>query len=175
MQEFITNNYKHILFVMLLISRLSDIGTTYAATPKLMMEANPLVRKFRWKFAWITTLIVCFSPYVSPGLAIAIIVASFLVSASNASKIWIARALGEEKMHALFLDAAGKSNPRSSLFFITLPAIFFLILAGSLFYAYPDPHEFAYFFACGIFAYAIAILVHIPRFYFKMRKLALNP
>ena len=64
MLAFAYANFTHVLFVLLLVARLGDVGTTFLATPRLRLEANPIARKFGWPFA-LLTLGVCFLPYYS--------------------------------------------------------------------------------------------------------------
>src|SRR5437867_966894 len=102
MREYIYNNVKleHLLCVVILLSRLGDIGSTYLITPKLKLEANPIARKLGWGFA-VATLLLCFVPYYSTALGIIVLIPSLMVSAANASKIWFVRAYGESEYHDL--------------------------------------------------------------------------
>jgi len=54
MKTLILNNLDHFLCIMLLISRLGDIISTYLAIPKLVLEIKPVIRKLRWPFAILT-------------------------------------------------------------------------------------------------------------------------
>jgi hypothetical protein len=46
----------HLISFLLLLSRLGDIGSTYLITPTLKLEANPIVRRLKWRFAAVTIL-----------------------------------------------------------------------------------------------------------------------
>src|SRR5271154_5888940 len=89
MSEYIVSHFKleHLLCGLILISRIGDIGSTYLVTPNLKLEANPIVRKLGWKFAFLT-LFVCLVPYYSTAMGVVVLVVSLLVSAQNTSKIW---------------------------------------------------------------------------------------
>lgn len=48
---------ERLLCALILISRLGDIGSTYLITPKLKLEANPILRKLGWWFAIASVLV----------------------------------------------------------------------------------------------------------------------
>src|SRR5262249_19699539 len=64
MSEFLTHghNFQHVLALLILIGRVGDIGSTYLATPRLTLEANPFVRRLRWPFG-VVSLGLCLVPY----------------------------------------------------------------------------------------------------------------
>jgi hypothetical protein len=163
--------FEDYLCVAVLISRLGDIGTNYLATPKLILEANPEARKFRWPFA-LATLSVCFLPYYSAPFAIIVLVASLLVSASNAGRLWWIRVMGEERFYQLMLEMAGLSRPAPSIICILLPPFFIFLLAGLLLFFYPSPSDWGYYCAIGIASYAFVLTVYGPLFYLKLRNTA---
>lgn len=167
------SNFENFLFIAVLISRIGDIGTTYLATPKLKLEANPFARKFRWPFA-LASLLLCLLPYYSPPLAIIALVASLLVSASNASKLWVIRAMGEDRFYNLMIDLAGNSKVVPSVMCMLAPPIFISMLSGSLMFFYPDPTDWGYYFAYGIATYALVMFIYGPLFYFKLRRRAMQ-
>src|SRR5262245_28698682 len=103
------SSVQHLLCVLILIARIGDVGTTWLATPNLKLEANDVVRRLRWPFA-IATLFVCFLPYVHAGASVSVLVASLLVSAANASKLWAVRAMGEDAYLAWIQALARKTT-----------------------------------------------------------------
>jgi len=84
MREFIYSHIRleHLLCALILLSRLGDIGSTYLVTPKLRLEANPIVRKLGWWFA-VATLLLCLVPYYWTPAGIIILIPSLMVSAAN--------------------------------------------------------------------------------------------
>ena len=64
---------EHLIALLVLVSRIGDVGTTYLITPTLKLEANPIARKLRWPFA-IATLALAFLPYWSVPLALIVLV-----------------------------------------------------------------------------------------------------
>jgi hypothetical protein len=153
------HNLQNTLAVLILISRFGDIGSTYLATPTLKMEANPLMRAGGWKLAVFTTT-ACLIPYYSPPLGLTMLVLSLFVTASNLSKGWLMRALGEAHYQAMLLTAAERSSLPVALGFVLVGAasvgfaglIMILVSGGS--------RTWAYWAACGVTLYALATAVY---------------
>jgi len=160
MLDFIYANLKHALCILILISRIGDIGTTFLVTPTLALEANPIMRKLGWRFA-LLTLAVCAIPYFSVNAAVMILVPSLMVSAANAGKIWVARTMGERQFRAMLLGLAARSNLRHALATVFLSAFFIVLLGAVVLLLYPDPvEELAFWVGAGIVAYAFVLTVH---------------
>src|SRR5690242_4314880 len=90
----------HEIAALAVCSRVADVWTTYMVTPTLKIEANSLARRFGWPYALLTILVGLLT-YVWEAFGIVVLTVSFLVAASNASKIVMARALGEDELAAL--------------------------------------------------------------------------
>ena len=151
---------QHILCVLLLVARIGDVGTTYLVTPTLALEANPIVRVLGWRYAFLT-LGVCALPYFSLEIAVAVLMASLLVSASNAGKVWVARTMGEAAYEQLLIDLARRSKMSQALMSV-LASAGFIILAGAvvlMFYSSPSS-EWGFWLGLGIITYGIALVVH---------------
>jgi hypothetical protein len=159
MREYIYGHTKleHLLCALILVSRLGDIGSTYLVTPKLRLEANPIVRKFGWWFA-LATILVCLVPYYSTAAGIIVLIPSLMVSAANTSKIWFARACGENEYHELLLRLAKTSKLSYALAPTIVAAIFTAMIGLVLLLLSPDPtKDWGYWFAIGFLAYAFVI------------------
>ena len=93
------DGYVHVIAGLAVCSRAADVWTTYLVSPTLKLEANPVARRFGWKFA-LLTVFVGLVAYASPPMGVALLTTSFLVASSNASKIVMAKAMGEEQLAA---------------------------------------------------------------------------
>ena len=150
----------HVLALLILVSRLGDVGTTYLATPTLQLEANPIVRRLGWRFA-IATLAECAVPYVSTELGVMVLVPSLLVAGSNASRIWIARTLGEAEYWALLMRLARRSRLSHALAGVCASAAFVMLTGSVVLLFYPDPsHDWAFWIGAGIISYGAVLAVH---------------
>jgi hypothetical protein len=160
MSDFVYDHMNHVLCVLILLSRIGDIGTTYLVTPHLVLEANPLVRWLGWRFA-LLSLVICFVPYYSVSAGVAVLVPSLMVSASNAGKIWVARTLGEHEYQAFMLRIAAASRLRYALAGLLLSSSFVVLVGTVLVLLYPDPtEEYAWWFGVGIITYGVVIAFH---------------
>jgi hypothetical protein len=165
----------HLIAGLLLLSRLTDIGSTWVATPHLKLEANPLTRRFRWPFA-LLTLGVAVIPYWSIAAGIVLLVASFLVSAGNFGRAWVMRTIGEDEYQAFMTRLAARANPLLALSCIAASALCMAAVGGVLLLFYPDPQEdWGFYFAFGFFGYALAIALWGSVAFLRMRKAGRSP
>jgi len=170
--SFIEQNLEHILAVMILLARAADIISTYLATPSLQLESNPLLRRFRWPMAAVS-FVMCVIPYFSIPAAVVVIVMSLLIAFSNSTRLWIIRALGEQAYFELMLQATAKAQVKETLIWLLLPAVFISLLGILLLLLYPDPNlQLGFFFALGIFMYALVLVAYQPKNFFRLRSLS---
>src|SRR5262245_3772249 len=102
----------HVLSVLILVGRIGDILSTRLATPRLKLEANPIVRKLGWRYAALT-LLFCLVPYYNTALGVMLLVFNFVVCFSNFGKVWLPRTMGEDAYDDLLCDLARKSTLRT--------------------------------------------------------------
>jgi hypothetical protein len=151
--------FEHSLAALVLVARLGDIGSTYLATPRLVLEANPIARRLGWPFA-LLTLLLAFVPYYNTAAGVLVLVPSLLVASRNFGSIWLVRALGEDRMLALQVEAARRRRFSEAFLcglaesgFLALAAALLMILSGGA-------RRWAFVFALGVLVWAIALLVH---------------
>jgi hypothetical protein len=172
MVDFINANLKHALCILILVSRIGDIGTTFLVTPSLALEANPIMRKLGWRFALLTPAL-CAMPYFSVNLAVMILVPSLMVSAANAGKIWVARTMGERRLSAMMLGLAARSTLRHALAPVFVSAFFIVLLGAVVVLLYPNPvGELAFWVGAGIITYGCALALHGSLAFIKLFKTA---
>jgi hypothetical protein len=160
--------YVHLIAALAVCSRLADVWTTYLVTPTLKLEANPLVRRFRWRFAALTVL-VGLVPYLSPPAGVLVLTASYMVAAFNATKIIMARALGEDEITALYHRVILATPPWPGLLFLIMPGILVGVLGGCILLFYPYPDDWGFYFGFGLLAFAGTTFVWYPVGYFRIR------
>jgi hypothetical protein len=166
----VQDSVKITLAVLILLSRLGDIGSTYLASPNLELESNGVIRRLRWPFA-VLTILVFITPWWDVGSGIVIMVASFLVAASNSSKLWLIRAMGETEYRALLVRMAVSARPFPSLIFSLMPALFMGALGATVMYLYPSATtEPGYHVGLGIVGYALVVACYGPLTFLRYRK-----
>ena len=158
MKIFILNNLDHFLFVLLFISRLGDIVSTYLATPNLVLETNPIIRKLRWPYA-VFTIFVCFIPYYDTGVALILLAPSLLVSSSNFSRLWFITTLGEKEYKKLLLAVRRKGNYDNACYCMGMSGIFMFLLGFLLLMVSPKD-SWPLYIGFGIEIYSLVILLY---------------
>ena len=150
----------HVIAFLLLLARLGDVGSTYLVSPRLKLEANPIVRRLRWPFAGVTILAAAL-PYYSLPAGVTFLIASLLVCASNCSRLWIARTMGESEYH-LFLAGIARRAPVSlSIMFLLLTPLCMATIGGVILLFYPSPrNDWGSWIALGFFLYALAVALY---------------
>jgi len=169
----VQESVKITLAVLIFLSRLGDIGSTYLASPRLELESNSIIRRLHWPFAVLTTLVFVI-PWWDVGGGIVIMVASWLVAASNSSKLWLIRALGESEYRALLERSAANAKPLQSLIFSLMPALFMCMLGATVMYLYPsETTDLGFHVGLGIVGYAMVVGIYGPLSFLRYRKAGL--
>jgi hypothetical protein len=160
-------HFTHVLAALVLLSRVGDLVSTLLVTPTLELEANPLARRFR-RVTFTLGLAIAVVPYYSTSLGVMVLVPSLLVTSSNLSRAWIARALGEQEVLAFVMRAAARSSPVSAAGFLIAAALPMALLGASLLVLSGGPESWGYYFAWGILMYAGVMAVYPTRFALKL-------
>ncbi len=105
---------------VLLFARGMDLLSTWVATPRLVLEGNPIARLMGWRVGGLVNLVLCATFAFWYLTAIIISTTSLLVAARNFQNAWLMRTLGEEGYREWFLDKMQQTS---------LP-IYFLCLLG---------------------------------------------
>jgi hypothetical protein len=145
--------FAHALAALILMSRAADVASTLVATPRLALEANPLVRRFKrpmLALGFVTVLL----PYYDTTTALVFLVMSLLVVERNLSRGWMAQALGEEEMVAAYERAARRSSLGRALVFVWAGAASIGLAGTVLMVLSGGSTRWPYWFAAGMLLYA---------------------
>jgi hypothetical protein len=151
--------FEHSLAALLLVARAGDIGSTYLATPRLVLEANPVARRLGWPFA-VATLLIALIPYYNTALGVLALVPSLLVASRNFGSIWMMRGLGEERMLALQVEVAQRRPFPEAMMFVMAESAFLALAAGVLMVFSGGSRRWASLYALGMLLWAFALMVH---------------
>jgi uncharacterized membrane protein len=152
------HNFDHALAAAILFSRLGDVGSTYLATPNLALEANPIMKRFGWPLAW-ASLLICLVAYLDARSGVMILVASLLVTASNLSKAWAMRSLGEAGYAEYMTRVVRGSSRLWALGFVAGSSIF-TAMVGALPIVFGDENTAGYWVGAGIVLYAVIVALY---------------
>ena len=144
---------EHGLALLIFIGRLGDVWSTHLLTPTMALEANPLVRRYRIPM-FALGFLLCAVPYFDVPLGVMVAVPSFLVSASNFSRAWMVRALGEGEIRALTMRAARRSSLAHALLLVWAASAFSILAAVPLWWLAAD-NDVAWYFANGVALYGL--------------------
>jgi hypothetical protein len=159
-----------VIALFLLIARLGDVGSTYLITPKLKLEANPLVRRLRWPFAGVSILAAAV-PYYSLPTGVAFLIVSLLVCASNCSRVWLVRTMGETEYHLLLIRVASRVPAALGVLYCLLPALCMLAIGGVMLMFYPSLNrDWAAWFAFAFFLYGFVIATYGSLAFLRYRR-----
>lgn len=157
---------RHVLCGLILLGRLGDIISTWLITPKLELEANPVVRRLGWRFA-VLTLLLCLVPYfVHPLVAVILVPPFLMISGSNIGKIWVVRALGEKKVLEQSIEAARHSTFGKAATCAIFSGGFFMLTGVVLVYFARLETDrtsvswIAEYFGYGVATFGLAISLH---------------
>src|ERR1041385_1895468 len=106
----------NIFFVLLLFGRASDILSTRIATPNLLLEANPIARKLRWRWGIIVNFFLCVGFAFWPPTAVIISTTGVLVAARSFQLAWLRPIRGEANYRAWFSERLEETPPSLFLF-----------------------------------------------------------
>lgn len=85
----------YVLLALLLFARGMDFLSTWVATPRLILEGNPIAKWLGWKWGALVNIVVCALCAATPLPAIIISTTSLLVAARNFQGAWLMRVMGE--------------------------------------------------------------------------------
>ncbi len=156
--------FNHVLALLIFIGRSGDVLSTLSITPSMTLEANPVVRRFKWPMM-ILGFGLCALPYFDIQIAIVAAVLSLLVTASNLSRGWMARALGDKEMERIVLRAAAAGSLPVTLAMYWTAAAFIVLTAGLLIWISDGDNPLVNAFAVGLGLYGVSLALY-GTFYF---------
>lgn len=158
-----------VLLLLLGFARGADILSTRVATPNLLLEANPLVRKLGWRWSILLNLILCVAVPVWPAPAIIISTASVLVASRNFQSAWLMRAFGEESYRLWHRDRLQEAGFSLFLFCLFSQTLLIAAVGVALIWLTPDT-EAASAIGWGILAYAAAVVFYTLLSLWRLRR-----
>lgn len=153
---------------IILIGRGLDVLSTWIATPRLILEANPIARKLGWSGILLLniTIIWWFAHYAVPALALTI--TSCLVAMRNFQVAWIMQSVSEETYRVRHDECI--KNASIYLFLGCLAGQVLIPTALGVGLLYLNPYGWLpEGCAMGLICYALAIGIHTSLDFYKTR------
>jgi hypothetical protein len=123
-----------VMFGILIFGRGMDFLSTWAATPNLVLEGNPIAKRLGWKLGAFINFLLCFTFAMWPMTTIIIATTSVLVAARNLQQAWLMRSLGEEGYRVWFVQRLIETNIRFYVFCLLGQTALIAIVGGALVY-----------------------------------------
>ena len=144
---------------LLLAARGADLLSTWIATPTLLLEGNPFVRRLGWNGSIVLNLVACAGCALLPTAAVVVITTSLLVAARNFQSAWIMHTWGEEAYRDWYATRLRETRLPLYLFCLAgqcLPVA--VIGAAVIGFSRADSLPFAV--GLGLIVYPIAVLFY---------------
>lgn len=152
-----------------LFARGADLGSTWLATPNLVLEGNPLAKKLGWKMGSAVNVALCVALAFWTTTALVVVTASLLVAAHNFHFAWLMRSMGEEAFRRWFTERL--SETRLPLYVLSLlgeTGSTALVGIGVMHWSRADSAGFA--IGSGIVAYALIVLFYTTLSLWRLRR-----
>ena len=164
---------EYLLFLsLLLFSRSMDFVSTWIATPNLILEANPIARKLRWKWGIAVNLALCLGFAHWPLTAIIISTTSVLVAARNFQHAWLMRSHGENNYRSWFVERMDETPPGLFLFCLLAQTSLTAAVGAALMFFTRFEQEVPLGIGMGIVGYALAVTFYTLLALWRNRRVA---
>jgi len=150
------------MLAILAFSRGADFFSTWVATPRLVLEGNPIAKWLGWKWGAVVNVVLVLSLAAWPLSAIVVSTASVLVAARNFQSAWLMRSMGEEFYRDWYVQRM--SETPITLYLVCLAGNTLLTLAvGAAIVWFSATRDYILLvptgIGIGIIAYAAAVIV----------------
>jgi len=157
------------LLGLLVGTRGADFLSTWVATPRLVLEGNPLARKLGWRWGTLLNLAVCLVFAAWPLSALVIATTSALVAARNFQAAWLMRTLGEEQYREWYVQRL-RETPLPLYLFCLLGQTLLVAAVGAALMLFSGGHLPTFPIGLGIVAYAIAVVFYTSLALWRIRR-----
>lgn len=154
---------EYFIFLAILVgARGTDFLSTWIATPRLVLEGNPIAQWLGWKWGAVVNVILVIALAMWPLSAIVLSTASVLVAARNFQSAWLMRSMGEDAYRDWYVQRL--SETRITLYLSCLAGNTLLTIAvGAAVIFFSATRDFVLVvptgIGMGIIAYGVAVIV----------------
>jgi hypothetical protein len=138
-----------------LFGRAADFFSTWVATPRLVLEGNPIAKWMGWRLGILINLALCLILAHSPMVAVILTTMSLLVAARNFQGAWMMKSLGEEAYQDLTGSLLARTGTGPYLFTTYAQAVLTVLIGIALVAFSSEMIPFS--IGLGVIAYSIAV------------------
>lgn len=154
---------------LLVFARGMDFLSTWIASPRLELEANPIARRMGWKWGAVVNLVLCSAAAFWPLPAIIIATTSLLVASRNLQSAWLMRTLGE---------AGYRCQMREHLMRVSAGLFIFCLLGQTILVAavgvglvwFSGWFLVPFAVGVGMIGYALAVTIYTSLAFWRLRR-----
>ena len=157
------------LLGLLLGARGADFLSTWVATPRLVLEGNPLAKKLGWRWGALLNLAVCLFAAAWPLSALVIATSSVLVAARNFQSAWLMRILGEEQYRDWYVQRL-RETPLPLYLFCLAGQTLLIAAVGAALMLFGNFRLVPFAVGLGIVAYALAVALYTSLALWRIRR-----
>jgi small-conductance mechanosensitive channel len=154
---------------LLLGTRGADFLSTWVATPRLLLEGNPLAKRLGWKWGGAVNLAVCLAFAAWPLSAVVIATTSALVAARNFQSAWLMRLLGEDRYRAWYVQHL-QAVPLPLYVFCLAGQTFLICATGAALMLFSGERLVPFAIGLGIVGYAVAVAFYTSLALWRIRR-----
>ena len=162
---------EYLSFLLVLVfARGMDFLSTWIATPTLLLEANPIARRLRWRGGAIVNVVLCFVFAFWPLAAIIIATTSAMVAARNFQLAWLMRSHGEENYRDWFVQRMDETPPTLFVFCLLAQTSLTALVGGALAYFSDWRQMVPLGIGLGIVGYSMAVMIFTLMAVYRRRR-----
>jgi hypothetical protein len=144
---------------LLLAARGADLLSTWIATPTLLLEGNPFVRRLGWNGSVVLNLVACAGCALLPTAAVVVITTSLLVAARNFQSAWIMHTWGEEAYRDWYATRL-RETPLPLYLFCLAGQCLPVAVIGAAVIGFSRADSIPFAIGLGLIVYPIAVLFY---------------
>ena len=149
-----------LLVAAMAVARGLDFLSTWLVTPKLELEANPLMRRASWGRMALLNLPLLALPLLHQGLAVTFVVTSLLAAGGNLTAGALSRGMGEARQVAQQREALRRLGLGRALAMNSAGALVVMLAGGFAMWLSGPPERLGWWAALGVAMFGLSGLVH---------------
>ena len=162
-------SWEYFIFLgVMAFARGADFLSTWVATPRLVLEGNPLAKRLGWKLGIIVNVGLCITFAFLPLTAIIISTTSMLVAARNFQNAWLMRTLGEEGYRDWYVARLVETHIGLYLFCLLAQTGLFVGIGAALMCF--SVHAIPYAIGLGVVGYGLTVLFYTLLALWRIRR-----
>jgi hypothetical protein len=147
-----------------------DLLSTWVASPRLELEANPLLRRLGWRFGVAAKILLGPALAFWPFPAVIVITTTVMVAARNFHSAWLSRSMGEARYRCWMTERVAGTHFGLYLFCL-FGETSLVALIGAAVAFFGQEHWASLGLGFGLMTYSLAVVVYSLPFAWRLRRM----